>query len=222
MAGRSTIVALLFACVGCANDEESAAAAYNRGLAALRAGEPRVAATEAERAAALEDGEIHELATFLRGNAVYAQCLTAESAASTAAAEPFAFDVAITYGQAALRYWSQAAMLRGDWPEAQRNCERALRKLRDLRRKKAEAEEKQRRRSDPKPKPKPQPPKPPPINPDPGKKVDEDPDTKIRTAELSPEEVVKLMDRLAQKEREKLDVRRAERKKRAGSAERDW
>jgi len=221
MAGRSAAVVFFLACVGCGGaDEQAAVDAYNRALAALRAGEPRVAANEAERAAALDDGEVHELSIFLLGNTAYAQCLTAERAAGTAAAEPFAFDVAITYGESALGSWSRAAMLRGDWPAARRNAERALRKIRDLRRKKADAEEKQRRRSDPKPKPKP--PKPPPINPEPGKTIDKDPNAKVRAAELSPEEVVRLMDRLAEKEQEKLDLRRAERKKRATGAERDW
>jgi len=214
-----TAALVIFLCA-CGGPDEGAVAAYNRALAAMRAGEPRVAATEAEHAAALDDGRVHELAIFLKGNAVYAQCLTAELAAGTDAAEPFAFDVAITYGESALDLWTRAAMLRDDWPAARRNAERALRKLRDLRRKKAEAEDKQRKRNDPKPKP--QPPKPPPINPDPGKKVDEDPTTKVRTAELSPDEVIRLMDRLAEKEKEKLEVRRSERKKRAGSTERDW
>ena len=112
-------------------------------------------------------------------------------------------------------------MLRGDWPKARRNCERALRKIRTLRLKKAEAEDKQRRRSDPNPKPRPNP-RPPPVDPAPGKKIDEDPNAKIATTRLSPTEVIKLMDRLAEKEREKLEVRRAERKRQATGAKRDW
>jgi len=45
---------------------------------------------------------------------------------------------------------------------------------------------------------------------------------KIATSKLSPTEVVKLMDRLADKEREKLELRRAERKKQTTGAKRDW
>jgi len=222
VAGRSAAITLFLICAGCAADNESARHEYNRALAAMRAGEPRIAAAAAERAAALDGGAIRELAIFLRGNAVFAQCLTAERAAGSAAAEPFAFDVAITYGEAALRYWSQAAMLRGDWPSARRNVERALLKIRELRRKKAEAEEKQRRRSDPTPKPKPQP-DPPPVNPDAGKTIEEDPNAKVQASKLSPAEIVKLMDRLAAKEKQKLQLRRSERGKRAtGAKTRDW
>ena len=138
---------------------------YREGTEAYRVQlELRRAEEEANRVA-----DPHGL--FLRGNVAFADCLVAEKQAATAAAEPFAFDVAIALADKAARLWADAAMSREDWPAARRNVERALLKAAELRRRKSQAE--QQRRPDPKPQPKPNP-KPQPE----GKKkvTEEDPD----------------------------------------------
>jgi hypothetical protein len=107
--------------VGCGD------AAFDRAVAALQEGELRQA-----EAAAQQLAEPHGL--FLRGNVAFADCLVAEKQAATAAAEPFAFDVAIALAEKAARLWADATMIREDWPEARRNVERALLTAADLRR----------------------------------------------------------------------------------------
>ena len=182
-------------------------AAFDRTLAELRKGEVR----RAEQASA-DVTEPHR--AFLRGNIAFAECLLAEKQAMTAAAEPFAFDIAIALADKAERFWSDAAMAR-DWPEARRNVERALLKAAELRRRKSDAE--RQRRPDPKPQPKPKP-KP---QPDGKKKVtEEDPDQNPMLRELPPDEVLRIFETLSEKEQEKRSMRRKERAKRSG--ERDW
>ncbi|MHC4973714.1 MAG: hypothetical protein ACYTG3_15420 [Planctomycetota bacterium] len=217
MPGRSKALALLALLLGaCGGDESSAERLFNRALAALRAGDLSDAEAAAESAATRGTPEIEALCDFVRGNAAFARCRMAERQASTAAAEPFAFDVAITYARKARRLWQLAAMSRPDWPAARRNVERALLKEDELKRKKADREEQQRRRkTDPKPKPRP---KPPPESPD----AEPDPAVDPQLRELAPEEVLRLLDKLAQKEKEKRALRRSRRKARMADVERDW
>jgi hypothetical protein len=188
--------------VGCGD------AAFDRAVAALQQGELRQAEAEAQQLA-----EPHGL--FLRGNVAFADCLVAEKQAATAAAEPFAFDVAIALAEKAARLWADAAMSGEDWPEARRNVERALLKEDDLRRRKAQAEQRRRPEPTPKPNPKPKP------NPQGSKKVtEEDPNLDPMLRELPPEQVSRILERLSEKEQEKRTMRRTERSKRSG--ERDW
>lgn len=190
-------------------DDASAARLFNRALAALRAGDLTDAEGAAETAAERGTPEIAALCDFVRGNAAFERCLMAERQASTAAAEPFAFDVAITYAKKARGLWQLAAMSRSDWPEARRNVERALLKEDELRRKKADREEQQRRKAKPRPRPRP---------PD----AEPDPAVAPQLKELDPDEVLRLLDKLAQKEREKRALRRSHRKGRMAGVERDW
>ena len=195
-----------------AGDDAPPARLVNRALAALRAGDLTDSETAAEAAAARGTPEIAALCDFLRGNAAFERCLMTERQASTAAAEPFAFDVAITYARKARGYWQLAAMSRSDWPEARRNVERALLKVDELERKKADREEQQRRKTDPRPKPKPAP------TPD----AEQDPAVQPQLKELDPDEVSRLLDKLAEKEEEKRALRRSHRKARMAEVERDW
>jgi hypothetical protein len=187
---------------------------FNRALAALRTGDLTDAETAAASAAARGTPEIAALGDFLRGNAAFERCLMAERQASTAAAEPFAFDVAITYARKAGRLWQLAAMSRSDWPEARRNVERALLKTDELKRKKADREEQQRRKTDPKPRPKPPP----------ARRPDAEPDLAVdpQLNELDPDEVLRLLDKLLEKEKEKRALRRSHREARMAEVERDW
>lgn len=202
-----------------AGDDATAAAAYNRALAGLRAGELRDAAAAAARAAESAGDDLAPRVDFLRGNVAFAQCELAARQAEAAGAEPFAFDIALGHVERAIRAWEQAAMSRTDWPAARRNVERARRKQAELRRKKAEAEDKRRSESDRQPKPKPKP-KPPPPKPDQAPEQDEADGPQLE--ELSPAEVARLLAKLAEKEREKLALRRQHRKEKMTGVERDW
>lgn len=190
--------------------------AYNAARAALSSG--NLSEAEAGIALAIETGdeEIVARAEFLRGNVLFTRCLTAEQQATAPGAEPFAFDIAIAFGETALRAWRFAAMSRDDWPEARRNVERVLLKLEELVRKQR-AKEDETKQTDPQPTSRP---KPKATRPEDKQAEDavEDPQLK----ELSPEEVLRLIEKLAQKEREKLGVRRSHRKTRMAGVERDW
>ncbi|MHC4163237.1 MAG: hypothetical protein ACYTDU_12665 [Planctomycetota bacterium] len=197
-----------------AGDDAPAERLFNRALAALRAGDLTDAEGAAASAAARGTPEIAALSDFLRGNAAFARCRMAERQASTTAAELFAFDVAITYARKAGRLWQLAAMSRPDWPEARRNVERALLKEEKLRRKKADREKQQRRKTDPQPRPKPTPEK--------GRDIEPDPAVDPQLEELDPDEVLRLLDKLVEKEKEKRALRRSQREARMAEVERDW
>jgi hypothetical protein len=198
-----------------AGDDVTPAALYNRALAALAVGELRDAADVAERAAAEGEADVAARALFLRGNVAFARCELAEKQAATLEAEPFAFDIAIRFGESARNHWRDAAMTREDWPAARRNVERALLKIMTLERKKREAERRREKRSEPKPEPKPLP--------EPGKEeVEDEPEADGAIAELTPEEVLRLFERLDRKEREKVELRRQERREKMAAVEKDW
>jgi len=200
-----TLVLLFF--LGCNDPGRDA---YERALAHLREGELRAAEAEAERAAA--DGLVAH-SDFLRGNVAFGQATLAEKQARAPGAEPFAIDVAIAYARKARRLWEHAATTRPDWPAARRNVERALLKIDEL--------EKLRRRGDPRRQPQPRPrpgPTPRPEKTDEVEAADERP---VLDA-LGPEEVRRLLDRLAEKEKEKRDLRRSRRAERSAAVERDW
>lgn len=185
---------------------------YNRALAALRIGNLTDAEAAAEQCAAA-DPDFRIRADFLLGNAAYARCVMAEQQAATVEAEPFAFEIAIRFGEKARDLWIRAALSRDDWPAARRNLERVQLLLDSLRGRKNDAERKKAPRPEPNPKPLPTPGNPRPDSEPP-------PDGKIK--ELSPGEVRALFERLAKKEREKRQVREAHRAERMAGVERDW
>jgi len=197
-----------------AGDDVSAPALVNRALAGLMAGQLRDAAEMAKRATVEGTGEVAARAMFLHGNVAFAQCTLAERQADTLEAEPFAFDIAIRYGEAARDHWRDAAMTREDWPEARRNVERALLKLMTLRNKKREAAKRREKKSEPKPEPKPRP--------APGKEEVEEKPGDPAIAALSAEQVLRLFERLEEKEREKIELRREQRRERMATVEKDW
>ena len=198
---------LLAACGG----GEPAEALFARALEALAESRPREAEAAAREAARRGGQEYQALRDFVWGNTAFARCLLAQKQAALPQAEPFAYDVALNYARAARDAWQLAAASRIDWPAARRNVERALLKIEELERSRAEQERK-RKQTDPQPDPraKPAPTKEPkPAQP------------RLQLEELPPDEVRKLLDRLAQKEREKLALRRTQRKTRM-AGERDW
>lgn len=216
-----------------AGDGASAALLYDRSLAALRVGELDAAESAAVRAAD-RDPDFAGRRDFLLGNVSFARCELAETQANSPEAEPFAFDVAIRYGEAARDAWGAAAASRNDWPEARRNVERALLKIADLRRQQAARDPNSKKAPDAPTPPRPAPPTPPPTptaGPDaeqppdaPGPGADGTPDAEpgAVVAELTPEQVRRLFETLAAKEREKLDVRRERRRTQPPEVTRDW
>ncbi len=195
-----------------AGEDAGAELKFNRALAAMRIEDLSDAEGSARQAAAA-DPEFRERADFLLGNVAFARCVMATRQAATVEAEPFAFEIAIRYGEKARDLWTRAAMSRSDWPGARRNVERVRLLLDSLRGRKADAERRKAPRSEPTPKPLPNPgsagpePEPPPDG---------------RIDELSPGEVRALFERLAKKEREKRTVREAHRRQRMAGVERDW
>jgi hypothetical protein len=218
-----------------AGDGASAELLYDRALSALRDGDPRDAEASARKAAERDGAEIAALADFVRGSAAFARCETAALQAGAPEAEPFAYDVAIAAAASARDAWETAAANRADWPEARRNVERALLRIAQLRDKKAEAERRRNQKSAPRPNPKPVPqakpspdprdPARPPVPPKPpsdGSAPGEDAKTEAQLAELTPSQVRQLFERLAAKEKEKLDLRRSRRQATSADVERDW
>jgi len=216
--GRFADAQALFAAAAAeAGDAATPSLLHNLALAALRAGDAAAAEAAAERLVARGGPAFAPFRDFVRGNAAFARCEKAAALASQVEAEPFAFDAAIALAKTAGSLWRAAASARGDWPEARRNAERALLLVADLEAKKKEAEEKRRKSTPDAPPPPPPPEKPPEAEPE-----TEPADAAPALALLSDAEVRKLLDRLDAKEREKLALRRAERRARSGGAEKDW
>lgn len=203
-----------------AGDGASAELLHDLALAALRAGSLSTAAEAAERAARRAKPELAPACDFLLGNVAFARSELAALQASGPEAEPFAFDVAIALAERARLAWERAAASREDWPEARRNVERALLLLEDLRARKAEAETARKLEPDaPPPEPEPlEPPEAAPIT-EPG---EEAAPREPELAPLAPEDLARLLERLAAKEREKLELRSRRRTERSSDLDKDW
>lgn len=199
---------------------------YDLALAALRAGKLREAEVAAERAAARGGAEFGARRDFLVANVAFTRSAQAKRQATQVEAEPFAFDVAIAHARTALRAWQAAAMAPspngGDWPEARRNAERALLELDELARLKAAAEKRQAEKLGGQPEVKliPVDDGKEPEAPDRPEEEAVQPDAQL--AELKPDDVRKLLDKLAAKEKEKLAIRRRQQQERHSGVEKDW
>ncbi len=197
-----------------AGDEVSAALLYNKALAALRADTLNTAEGAADKAATLGGAEFTALRDFLRGNVAFARSAAAAKQAGSVESEPFAFDAALALGESARNAWQAAAMSRPDWPAARRNAERAVRWLEQLQAQKAAAD-------DQKSKAKKEPDAPKPKLPPPDENKKPEPE-KPPTDELSRDEVRRLLDKLAAKEREKVRLRRSQQQAASIEVQRDW
>ena len=211
----AAVVAILLVVAGCGG--ESAATLHDRSVAAPRAGTIVEAETVAERAAARGGPEFQPLADFVRGNAAFARSGAEELAAMGPRRRRG--DRRRDRARRAARWASGSSPppSRPDWPEARRNVERAQLEIDELRQKRSELE----------------PPKLPPPRPEPDRRPTEGqarvhpddpspiPKTPPALAELPPDEVLGVLDRLEGKEEDKRKVRRAERRSRYGT-EKDW
>jgi len=173
--------------------------------------------------------EVRALAAFLRGNVAFTKAVAAGKDVSKPDADARARSIALRHGEDALAAWQVAAASRADWPEAQRNVERALRWVRALRERSA------RRRQQPRPNPtQPNPEeqpegapqndgaKPPPPTPRNPEDLANERPTAATPRTLTPEEVLGLLDRLQALEKEKRGVRQTTRKTQSASVEKDW
>lgn len=203
--------------VEAAGDGASARLLYDQALAAVRVGRFAEAEAAARRAANAPGGtEIAPLCDFVRGNAAFLRSQAAEAEANRPRGEPTAHEWSVASAEDALAAWRSAAASRDDWPEARRNVERALLRIRRLREQKAGG----RRRIDLPREPRPSQPKGPRPAPPQSEEPPERPDTE--TGELAPEQVAGLFELLSEKERQKVEMRRAERRARGGDVEQDW
>jgi hypothetical protein len=203
-------------------DSASAELLYDQALAALRAGDLAAADAALARMSGLVP-----LRDFLRGNVAFARCELAARQAQTAEAEPFAFEVAIAHAKTARGAWQDAAMSRPDWPEARRNVERAGLAIAKLQRLQEDAGRRSAKagrpevRLRPAPRAKPADDRPPTSQTTadtPGK----EPSAAANEAELTPEQVRELFDRLAAKEKERIAARRSRRQDKSADVESDW
>lgn len=193
---------------------------HARALAALGAGSPLEAEVALEKAIARGGAAWLPMRDFVAGSAAFARCERAEAQAAGPEAEPFAFDVAIAHAQAARDAWQSAAVAGSDWPEARRNVERAQAKLDALRKRRGEAIErgKQTRGGETAP-----PPTPDPAPPNDGERIEEAAGPLApQVVDLAATQVDELVRRLAEKDREKLALRRTARGTAQAGVEKDW
>jgi hypothetical protein len=199
-----------------AGDAASAELLHNKAMAALRSGELRLAELTAERAVARAGPRLAAWRDFVLGNVAFQRCEAAQAQAQTIEAEPFAFDAAIALAERARWSWQLAAVSRDDWPQARRNVERAMHKLEELRRQKAAAAAaKARRVAEPVPRP---------VEPPAtaaGTETQEG-QAEAQTTRLSGEQVLRLFEKLDQKEKEKRRLREARTLLRGSEVEKDW
>ncbi len=209
-----------------AGNEASAELLHNKALAALGAGDMLAAEIAAEKAAVRGGPRFASLRDFLLGNAGFARCEQAEELAARPEAGMPALDEAIAHARAAKGFWELAAMSRSDWPAARRNVERALIKLERLLKKKEDAEKRRKKAGGGRAGPKPQPRTIVQPTPSEGRERRVDARRSARPlpllGELSPEQVKRLLDKLREKQKEKLEQRRARRMAPRGRVEKDW
>lgn len=181
----------------------------NLALAALRERRPAEAEAAAQRLVELDDLQERALGHFLLGQAAFERARVTELAARLPDAEPGIWQNAVEFAERALHHWLCATHGRGEWPEAQRNAERAAQKLDELRAARDQARQDSKKEKTPD--------QPPP--PKPNETEERPPDLEVPP--LSPAELQHLRERLAQKEKEKRTLRRIEfRSHQLG--ERDW
>lgn len=136
-------------------------------------------------------------------------------AAQLADAEPLAWTMALRAMQQAIDGFARADRLRGRWPAAARNAERATRRLAELERLR-DAQQPPAAKQTPEPEPEP----PPPPSPDgqsPEEQVPELPEQGLEAAE-----VTQLLQRLRQQEQKKRTLRQSQPRPAAAPGERDW
>lgn len=186
---------------------------WNAALAALRV--QRSGDAEAAIEPWRSSADAHERADgeFVFGLASVQRAERAAAAARLPDAEPMAWTMATQAMERAFASFVLAATLRGGWPEARRNAERAQRALAGL------VRERDASRTPDKKQENPLPPEPPPPA---ATQEPEEAAPEPVVAALTPAEVAQLLQRLEQKDREKRTVRRAAARASTVAGERAW
>lgn len=187
---------------------------WNAALAALRVLRTSDAEGALQPLLHHDDVRWHADAEFGLALAAHQRAERAVLAAQLADAEPLAWTIALRAMQQAIDGFARADRLRGRWPEAVRNAERATRRLAELERLRAAQQPPQ-----PKQTPEPEPP-PPPPGPD-GQSPEEQP-TELPGQDLEAAEVAQLLQRLRQQEQKKRTLRQNQPRPAARPGERDW
>jgi hypothetical protein len=201
-----------------AGNTASADLLFNRALAALRAGDLRVAEYSAEKAVVRGGAAFEDLRLFLFANTAFGRCERAEAEADLRDADPTAIGRAFAHIEEAIELWRELVLRRDDQPAARRNLERALRKLDELEKKKEEAEQKQNTKKEREPEEEEEEPEDPDAQPE----EEEQQPTAQPEIDLSSAELAQLFERLRQMEREKRQLRRERQRVRSADVERDW
>jgi hypothetical protein len=189
-----------------AGGQASAELLYDKALAAVQAGRLEEAGAAADAAAARSE-TFAARRDFLRGAIAFVRADAAARQAGSAESEPFAFDAAKALAEAARDAFARLVLAHPEWHEARRNAERAARLLQQIEERRAAAAANAR-----KPKEQPVQPAPPP----------ESPEAEPAPEELSRDQVRRLFEKLAAKEREKQRLRRSRREAGAAEVQQDW
>lgn len=184
-------------------------------LAALRVQRPADAEAQVRPLLETPRPALRARAEFVLALASHQRCEQALAAARLADAEPLAWQTAQRAIEAAHRGFCRAATAAPPWPEALRNAERAWQLRAEILR--LAAEDRARRAPNER---EPEPPRrePPAPAPEPPQEIEPE----LVAAPLPPAEVERLLQRVRQKEREKLRERTAAQRERAVAGERDW
>lgn len=183
---------------------------FDQALCALRAGRLDEAEAAGHRAALLGGDPFVGLRDFLIGNVAFERCALAERQAEAPLAEPMAWDVALAFADSARASWQAAAVSRPDWPEARRNVERALRRIEELLRRKEAAAAQAARAGSTEPRIE-ESQAPPDSEAGPEERLTEERPIAPVEAELTGEELAQLPERLLERERAKVELRRSRR-----------
>jgi hypothetical protein len=194
---------------------------FAHALAALRAGELETAASATERFAELGGGVEAARAEFLRGCVVQHELQRSLAAANEGAASREATMAALALAQRSREAFVLAVTRGGnDWPEARRNAERLELTIADLAQRLAANEDVvDEKRTLPREVPIPLPL--PATERDDAEPREVEPELAAETPR-SDAELLRLLELLERREREKLASRRAAREARSDAVERDW
>ncbi|MBL8724742.1 MAG: hypothetical protein JNK49_11885 [Planctomycetes bacterium] len=214
-AGRYAEAYAAYAVLGAEANAPSAEVRLGLALAAVRV--QRTGDAEAALRPLLDGGVAPEIlaeAQFVSGLAFWQRAERAEAAAQLQDAEPFALASAQRAAAQALGAFCAADRTRGGWPAALRNAERAARLGAALEQLAVrQPPNGARQEPDAPPPPEPEPPRP--------EAPDEAPPELVQEP-LSAAAAAELLLRVQQREREKLQVRRAGQRRAGRAGERDW
>ena len=193
---------------------------HNLALAALRDGDLLTAEIATEKAVARGGDAFVPGRDFLLGNIAFERCLRNAALADRPEAGPVALDLAIAEAESAIGFWKDATMLHDDWPAARRNAERAWITLEKLRARREEERKKRKKARDQKERTRTEDGDPPRDEPRRGEEASRP--VAAQTTGLTPAQLGRLLDKLAEKEKRKRKIRSQRRSARTANVEKDW